>query len=860
MNDKKKVENKKYNFEFYTEIDKKQDIIIPELTFKNIQTEMILFKNDILKDINLITKELTEKHEKYAFLLRDEVKKRNNLFKDVENKIKDLSDLITVSNQTKEKIENLLEFKNKMEEYTITNEIRFNNLEKDTSENFYRQDKIFKETVFYPGVIGPTCKYKSFHDLIDYFINEITGLLKYKERNEIELDLYKNRLEGIISGFKLQIENFTISATQFTKKTVNQLEKKINEKLLKYEDLINSNRIQCCKSCTDLEKKIIDYKLVNEDNMKNINDKIDKLQKQIQDKINEITKKQNRNDISGDYNRKFNKGMSKMNLKNGIRQIKSANEKDENNKLDNNKKTNSEKSDIKENEINKNKKEDSNQVNYDDIKNLENKLKAFIKNEIKIISEKIYKSLKNTKDEINLSLQSITHLYSNKDESYSCESEKHFITKTEIDRFKEKNFTNVNLKRYSHVQNKFNKKNIFDQIMKKRQEKKILLNRYIFEKIKEVFEESIEDSENEIDIKNEKPKVKKDYMSIPKIREMFNDPEIQKELIYRKIYNSTKIIPIITKIKKPKQIKDNLKKEIKPKPKFPEGKKIIKSPIKIPLTAESQNTQNIEKKNLTEQIKNKPKIEVKENNNNNKDIEHKKRPYSKQVGEHSTTHIHKKKDKIEFKEELIKTPKIKRNQHLSNFTITLQGTKKLNIDSLDNLINDNTSNINQISGSTIYMNFPRTTHLLNQRIFESFHPIYKNKKYSKYIKPYISALTNNYQSIFNRNELKSAKEKKKKKTLAWNKSDNNLTKNKILKMKDNKEIKLPEIMDDEFIKNYKHYSPLNEDKFKALIEKDLFKYKSNRNNIQDIYLNKDNRFSQLTIKEKTSFINLKKKI
>ena len=45
MNDKKKVENKKNNFEFYTEIDKKQDIIIPELTFKNIQTEMILFKN-----------------------------------------------------------------------------------------------------------------------------------------------------------------------------------------------------------------------------------------------------------------------------------------------------------------------------------------------------------------------------------------------------------------------------------------------------------------------------------------------------------------------------------------------------------------------------------------------------------------------------------------------------------------------------------------------------------------------------------------------------------------------------------------------------------------------------------------------
>jgi len=858
MNNKKIVENKNNNFEFYTEIDKKQDIIIPELTFKNIQTEMILFKNDILKDINLITKDITEKHKKYSFLLKDEIKNRTELFKSVENKIKDLSDLLSVNNQIIQKIENLFEFKGKMEEYTITNEIRFNNLEKDTNDNFFRQDKIFKETVFYPGVIGPTCKYKSFHDLLDYFINEITGLLKYKEKNEIDLDLYKNRLEGIISGFKLQIENFLKSSTQFTKKTVNQAEQRINEKLLKYEDLINSNRIQCCKSCTDLENKIIDYKLVNEDNLKNINDKIDKLQKQIHDKINEIIKKQNKNDFSMDYNRKFNKGISKMSLKNANKLIKNSNEKDENNKLDN-KKAILEKSDIKENEINKSNKENSNQINYDDIKNLENKMKDFIKNEIKNLSDKIYKSLKKTKDELNLSIQTIPRLYSNKDESYSYESEKPFITKTEIDKFKENNLTNVHPKRYSHVQNQFNKKKIFDQLMKKREEKKILLNRYIFEKIKEVFEESIEDSEDEIDIKMDKLKVKKDYMSIPKIREMFNDPEIQKELIYKKIYNSTKIIPIIIKVKKPKKIKDNIKenkkKEIKPKPKTSEGKKLIKSPIKVQISIETQNTVNIEKKNLTEQKINKSKIEVNENNNKK---EHKKRPYSKQVRGNSTTHIHKKKNKIEFREELIKTPKIKRNQHLSNFTITLQGTKKINIDSLDKLINDNMDNINQNLGSTIYMNFPRTTNLYKERMFESLHPLYKNKKYSKYIKSYISAMNNNYQAIFNKNESKSLKEKKK--TLAWNKSENNLTKNIILKMKNNKEINLPEIVDDDFIKNNKQYSPLNEDKFRTLIEKDLFKYKSHKNNIQDIYLNKDNRFSQLAIKEKTSFINLKKKI
>ena len=40
------LNNNKNEFQFFTEINKKQNIIIPELTFKNIQTEMLLFKNE----------------------------------------------------------------------------------------------------------------------------------------------------------------------------------------------------------------------------------------------------------------------------------------------------------------------------------------------------------------------------------------------------------------------------------------------------------------------------------------------------------------------------------------------------------------------------------------------------------------------------------------------------------------------------------------------------------------------------------------------------------------------------------------------------------------------------------------------
>ena len=42
------------------------------------------------------------------------------------------------------------------------------NLEKDLNDNIFRHDNILKDTVIYPGIIGPMCKFKNFHQLIDY--------------------------------------------------------------------------------------------------------------------------------------------------------------------------------------------------------------------------------------------------------------------------------------------------------------------------------------------------------------------------------------------------------------------------------------------------------------------------------------------------------------------------------------------------------------------------------------------------------------------------------------------------------------------------------------------------------------------
>ena len=344
--------------------------------------------------------------------------------------------------------------------------------------------------------------------------------------------------------------------------------------------------------------------------------------------------------------------------------------------------------------------------------------------------------------------------------------------------------------------------------------------------------------------------------------------DIKKELIYKKSSNSTKILPFLSKIVKQKIKNKNY--IFEPKPKIPSYKNIIKHPIKEQSIKQTQTSptspqKEKEKNNLTH-----TKLDIEQNSINNN--EKKKSPmssYSKRINHPYTTQIKKPDLKIEIKEELIKTPKVKRTQRLSTVALTLQGAQKLNVEEIierptnDN-INNNTNQLNYLS-PTIYLNFPRSHFQFNERLLESLHPLYRNKKFSKYVRPYISALTNNYLTKLTHNEKKSMSQKKMR--LPSNKSDGNLMKNKIIKMKKDKEdkdVKLPGIFEGEIEKkNIKKYSPGYKEKFDSLDNKDIKDYlsfSSFKNNVQDVHLNKDNRFKILNLNENAKFLNLKKKI
>ena len=144
-----------------------------------------------------------------------------------ENKIMELTNLINTDKTIRDKVENLIEFKERAEDKMLTEKIRLDNFRNDLNSNVERIDQILKNSVIYPGVVGGISKYKTFHDLIDYILTECSQNLTFREKSILDFKGYKVKLENSISAFNTQINTLLNTTSEYTKTCVKELEEKI---------------------------------------------------------------------------------------------------------------------------------------------------------------------------------------------------------------------------------------------------------------------------------------------------------------------------------------------------------------------------------------------------------------------------------------------------------------------------------------------------------------------------------------------------------------------------------------------------------------------------------------------------------
>ena len=212
------------------------------------------FKEETLRDFKEVQRKISEKYETLDLEMKEKLEAYEKRIVTYENKIMELSNLINTDKTIREKVDNLMEFKEKTDDHLITEKIRLDNFRNDLKSNVERIDQILKDSVIYPGIIGGISKYKTFHDLIDYILTQTSQTLTFREKSILDFKSYKTKLENIISSFNTQINTLLNTTSEFTKTCVKEAEERMKSIYNIFDDRLQDARIENANYAIGLEK------------------------------------------------------------------------------------------------------------------------------------------------------------------------------------------------------------------------------------------------------------------------------------------------------------------------------------------------------------------------------------------------------------------------------------------------------------------------------------------------------------------------------------------------------------------------------------------------------------------------------
>ena len=218
------------------------------------KNDIMLFKNETLKDFKDAQKKVTEKYKGLEFEIKEKLASYEQRITTYENKILELSNLINTDKTIRDKVDTLMEFKEKVDDKMLTEKIRLDNFRNDLNSNVDRIDQILKDSVIYPGVVGGISKYKTFHDLIDYILTQCSLNLTFREKSILDFKGYKTKLENTISSFNTQVNTILNSTSEYTKTCVKELEERMKSVYNVYDDRLQDTRLENANYAVGLER------------------------------------------------------------------------------------------------------------------------------------------------------------------------------------------------------------------------------------------------------------------------------------------------------------------------------------------------------------------------------------------------------------------------------------------------------------------------------------------------------------------------------------------------------------------------------------------------------------------------------
>ena len=209
----------------------------------SVSDQLLYFKDDILKDMKQFESQITSKFNSELNKNNNKIQKFQERLKEISQKLENISSNIISNTSIQDKTNTLTESFSKLEHKINLHEVKIKNTNDKLTATIDNFNNELSRTVIYPTVIGPTGKYKTFHEFIDFIVLNINNLLFFKDKLYTEFKDFKTRADASINDFKIKLEYQSKNCNAFTSASLRDSEQKMrnawNDTLKNELDIIN---------------------------------------------------------------------------------------------------------------------------------------------------------------------------------------------------------------------------------------------------------------------------------------------------------------------------------------------------------------------------------------------------------------------------------------------------------------------------------------------------------------------------------------------------------------------------------------------------------------------------------------------
>ena len=194
-----------------------------------LNRDIIFLKEDILKDFKRIETNLNTKYEKLNANVVNKLYKFESIIEAMKTRIDDLSSLISTDKNIQQKVLQLTEFKRKITDKVMNQEIALKVNSAELKESINKYDRILTDSVIYPGIIGNNGQFRDFHEMIDFILLGINQFNTFKEKNAVDFKDYAIKIENLYKSLKAQTDSIVSSCNTYCTKQIGSFDAKIGK-------------------------------------------------------------------------------------------------------------------------------------------------------------------------------------------------------------------------------------------------------------------------------------------------------------------------------------------------------------------------------------------------------------------------------------------------------------------------------------------------------------------------------------------------------------------------------------------------------------------------------------------------------